>query len=109
MKAITNEPKNANDASRFFRTATYAAKIVAEGLYQFEQDAETKTVYVMKPGRLAASYTITEEDGCDCPNFLEHGGYCKHTLAWAEIKENAKMWEAICSEVEEQAKREIFA
>ena len=65
-------PKNAQEALQQANRFDRAQQIIAEG-YTFTQDKELPIVFVCKPGRLYAEYTIGEQltgrDGCDCPDF----------------------------------------
>ena len=73
-----------------------AIEIIKEG-YTFSKDAETGVIAVCKPGRLAASYWINVlEEGCDCPDYMKHGKYCKHTLANGILEEEEASMEAQC-------------
>lgn len=95
-------PTNAVDAFRLSRSFERAQTMQNEG-YTFWQDREIEVVHVCKPGDLHASYTIGEQlpgmlDGCSCPDYQRHGGYCKHTLCWDMVKEEEMMWQALCAE-----------
>lgn len=89
MKTLSEiNPANALEALRLARTEESAKQILEEG-YTFELDTELEMVAVCKPGKESAAYWIFlgEGDdllpqGCNCPDFLQRGGYCKHTLAW---------------------------
>lgn len=82
-----------NDAQAAVRQAIRnerAIRIIAEG-YTFHFDEQTETVDVIKPGRLAAEYTIWLgglPDGrkiCDCPDMMKTGEPCKHYIAAAIV------------------------
>ena len=108
MTNITlNTPKSAQDARRMANSFAKAQAILEEG-YRFTQ--ENGMVAVVKPGELHAAYWIGEHadgtSGCDCPDFVKHGKFCKHTLAVGilaeqEAQEEA-MWNAICAQYEEE-------
>src|SRR5207245_2019593 len=73
------QPKDAATALRLALRYERAKQILAEG-YTFPRDEELQTIFVCKPGRLFAHYWITDGK-CDCPDFLKHADFCKHTLA----------------------------
>jgi hypothetical protein len=99
------EVKGPTEALRLIRTAELASKLIEEG-YEFERVYDM--VLINKPGRLAFSYQIDLYTGeCDCPDFINRGTYCKHTLCWAELESERAMWEAICK-AEEKRKAEEF-
>ena len=81
----TTPPRNAPEALHQARRHERAQTLLREG-YSFTWDADTKTVFVCKPGRLYAEYTIGEQltgkDGCSCPDFQKNGIPCKHMAAW---------------------------
>ena len=103
MKEFT--PKNATQALRLIRTTERANNLISEG-YTFFEDKEADYVAVCKPGREAASYFMSTENGdfkCECPDFVKNGDYCKHTICWGSMQDEAEMWEAICAEVDARA------
>src|SRR5437016_5948692 len=106
MKFATIEPKTATEALRYARTAEYASTLIEQG-YEFELVGDC--VLINKPGDLHFTYQIDRCGKCDCPDFVKHGNYCKHTLCYQEILENEEMWNAICAEEEARREREIFA
>lgn len=86
------QPRTASEALRLAKTEEKAQAILSEG-YTFEQEEDTKTVSICKPGKLSASYWIMDGE-CSCPDFQKHGNYCKHILAWGiwkETVENCKL------------------
>jgi SWIM zinc finger len=77
----TNTANNINTARRLANSAAKAEQILKEG-YRFEKDADSEVIAVIKPGRLAASYWLNMlSEGCDCPDYLKNGSFCKHTIA----------------------------
>jgi hypothetical protein len=84
-----------------------AQQIIADG-YGFVFDEQLQTVDVIKPGRLAAQYTIWLDGdlegrkGCDCPDMVKTGEPCKHYLAASFIAKNREEEEdaARCAEYE---------
>jgi hypothetical protein len=76
-------PADASSALRQAVRHERALQIIEEG-YSFLFDAGTATVDVVKPGRLAAEYTIwldgdiNGRKGCDCPDMVKTGEPCKH-------------------------------
>lgn len=82
MRNLNIETKNPTEALRYARCAERAETLLREG-YTFWKDVELETVAVCKPKRLAASYWIDlRESRCSCPDFEQHGDYCKHLLAF---------------------------
>ena len=91
----TNSTNNINTARREANSYAKALEILKEG-YSFTRENED-SIAVCKPGRLAASYWIVDGE-CDCPDFMKHGNFCKHTLANGILEEEAASMEAQCAE-----------
>ncbi len=102
-------PTDAQAAARQAIRLERAHNIIAEG-YGFLFDEGLQTVEVIKPGRLAAEYTIwldaaeslSGKAGCDCPDMTKTGEPCKHYMAAAIIaqKRQEEEDEARCAEFE---------
>ena len=94
-----NTANNINTARRQANSYAKAQEIIKEG-YCFHKDADSDVIAVIKPGTTAAAYWINMiEPGCDCPDYMKHPGtFCKHTMAWDILQEEAAMWEAQCAE-----------
>ena len=88
-------PANINEARRLANSYAKAEEIIKEG-YQFTFE-NSGSIAVCKPGRLAASYWIVDGE-CDCPDFLNRGTFCKHTLANRILREEEESLEAQCAE-----------
>ena len=83
-----------NQANRLQRALT----ILKEGYKLTDELGDGSLIAVCKPGRLAASYWITDGE-CDCPDRAK-GNICKHELAWDVLKAEEEMMEALCKEWE---------
>jgi hypothetical protein len=97
---------NINTARREANSYAKALEILKAG-YTFTKDAETEVIAVCKPGRLAASYWLNMmEPGCDCPDYMKRGNFCKHTMAWGILQEEEASMEAQCAEYDLRAANE---
>lgn len=95
---INNIANNINSARRAANCYAKAEQIIKEG-YRFEKDADSEVIAVIKPGKLAASYWINLlSEGCDCPDFMKHGNFCKHTMANDLLEDEMAGLEAQCAE-----------
>src|ERR1051326_6362748 len=89
---LSTDPRNAVEALRLAKTTEKARGLRKEG-YRFE-DLGIDSIAVIKPGRIAASYTVNAHTGeCDCPDWQEHKNFCKHSIACQEVLDNERMWE----------------
>ncbi len=86
-------------ANRFSR----AIQIIKDG-YCFTVE-NSGSIAVCKPGRLAASYWITDGE-CDCPDRMK-GNVCKHELAWEILEDERANMEAQCAEYDRRAAMEF--
>ena len=94
-----------SNASRYFRTAARAEKLIAEG-YKFHPFINDAGAYSVETPSGAWYFTYTQGPGadfrphCSCPDFENpaHRDFCKHLIGAAELdaKDEAEMWNSIC-------------
>ena len=105
---MNSQPTNINTARREANSYAKAEEIIKEGYSFTDELGDGTLIAVVKPGRLAASYWITDGE-CDCPDFMQRGTFCKHTMAHSIKQDEEKMMEALCAEWEAEQARQIFA
>lgn len=91
---MNSQITNINEARRAANSNTKAIEIIKEGYTFTDELGDGTLIAVTKPGRLAASYWITDGE-CDCPDFMKRGSYCKHILAYDIKQDEEEMMEAL--------------
>ena len=99
-----------SNASRYFRCADRAAKMIATGYKVKAFTGDATAFFVTSPsGAMYLTYTELADNAvrCTCPDFEKNGDFCKHLLLCEEVKNEAEKWEAICAEVDARAAYEL--
>ena len=100
----TVNPTNINAARR--QAACFAkAKTMTAAGYELLTIGGYKDLFVVKSAEGNEYGVDLQFSKCDCPDFVKHGGTCKH-LIWAGMRldeaEEAAMWEAACAQYDEE-------